>query len=73
MLQIALGVGAAILLNERFPGRDILRAIVIFPYVVPTVVAVIVWKWLLDSQFGLVNYVLQGQGIAGPADQLDGP
>jgi multiple sugar transport system permease protein len=63
VLQIALGVGTAILLNERFPGRDLLRAIVIFPYVVPTVVAVIMWKWLLDSQFGLVNYVLQRAGI----------
>jgi multiple sugar transport system permease protein len=63
-LQVTLGVGAAVLLNERFPGRNILRAIVIFPYVVPTVVAVIVWKWLLDSQFGLVNYVLQSTGIA---------
>jgi multiple sugar transport system permease protein len=63
-LQIVLGVGAAVLLNERFPGTNILRAIVIFPYVVPTVVAVIVWKWLLDSQFGLVNYVLQSTGVA---------
>jgi multiple sugar transport system permease protein len=34
------------------------RAVSIFPYVVPTVVAVIIWKWLLNSQFGLVNYVL---------------
>jgi multiple sugar transport system permease protein len=65
VLQVALGMGAALLLNERFPGRDILRAIVIFPYVVPTVVAVIVWKWLLDSQFGLINYLLQSAGIAG--------
>jgi multiple sugar transport system permease protein len=65
VLQVVLGMGAALLLNERFPGRDILRAIVIFPYVVPTVVAVIVWKWLLDSQFGLINYLLQSAGIAG--------
>jgi multiple sugar transport system permease protein len=64
VLQIALGIGAAVLLNERFPGRDILRAIVIFPYVVPTVVAVILWKWLLDSQFGLVNYLLENAGLS---------
>ena len=42
VLQIILGVAAALLLNELFPGRSILRAIVIFPYVVPTVVAVII-------------------------------
>ena len=61
-LQIVLGVGAALLLNETFPGRGLVRAISIFPYVIPTVVAVIVWKWLLNSQFGLVNYVLEAAG-----------
>jgi multiple sugar transport system permease protein len=59
VLQIILGVAAALLLNELFPGRSILRAIVIFPYVVPTVIAVIIWKWLLDSQFGLINYLIE--------------
>jgi multiple sugar transport system permease protein len=57
-LQLLLGVGAALLLNEAFAGRGLVRAVAIFPYVVPTVVAVIIWKWLLNSQFGLVNHVL---------------
>ncbi|HVY00623.1 MAG TPA: sugar ABC transporter permease [Pseudorhodoplanes sp.] len=63
VLQIVLGVAAALLLDELFPGRNILRAIVLFPYVVPTVIAVIVWKWLLDSQFGLINYMLTSYGL----------
>jgi multiple sugar transport system permease protein len=63
VLQVVLGVAAAMVLNETFPGRNILRAIVIFPYVIPTVVAVILWKWLLDSQFGLVNYLLENSGL----------
>jgi multiple sugar transport system permease protein len=63
VLQIALGVGAALLLNEVFPGRGILRAIVIFPYVIPTAVAVILWKWLLNSQFGLINYLIERAGL----------
>ena len=57
-LQLILGVAAALLLNEAFPGRGLVRAVSIFPYVIPTVVAVIIWKWLLNSQFGLVNYAL---------------
>ncbi len=57
-LQLALGLGAALLLNETFPARGLVRAVAIFPYVIPTVVAVIIWKWLLNSQFGLVNYLL---------------
>ncbi len=58
VLQLALGLGAALLLNETFPARGLVRAVAIFPYVIPTVVAVIIWKWLLNSQFGLVNYLL---------------
>jgi multiple sugar transport system permease protein len=63
VLQIVLGMAAAVLLNEMFPGRNILRAIVLFPYVVPTVVAIILWKWLLNSQFGLVNYLIEAAGL----------
>jgi multiple sugar transport system permease protein len=63
VLQIVLGVAAALVVNERFPGRNLVRSILIFPYVIPTVLAVILWKWLLDSQFGLVNYLLEDAGI----------
>jgi multiple sugar transport system permease protein len=63
-LQIALGLGAALVLHRSFPGRNVVRALLIFPYVVPTVVAVIIWKWLLDSQFGLVNHLIQAAGLS---------
>ena len=63
MLQIGLGVAAALVVNESFPGRNIVRSILIFPYVIPTVVAVILWKWLLNSQFGLINYLLEDAGL----------
>ena len=63
ILQIVLGVATALMLNETFPGRNLVRGVVLFPYVVPTVVAIILWKWLLNNQFGLVNYVLLALGI----------
>jgi multiple sugar transport system permease protein len=63
VLQIGLGVAAALVVNETFPGRNIVRSILIFPYVIPTVVAVILWKWLLNSQFGLINYLLEDAGL----------
>ncbi|MGH8690380.1 MAG: carbohydrate ABC transporter permease, partial [Burkholderiales bacterium] len=66
-LQLALGVAAALLLHEAFPGRGLVRAITIFPYVIPTVVAIVIWKWLLNNQFGLVNYALEAAGA------IDGP
>jgi multiple sugar transport system permease protein len=56
VIQIVLGVAAALILNETFVGRGLVRAIVLFPYMVPTIVAVILWKWLLNDIYGVVNY-----------------
>ena len=63
VLQIILGVIAALIVNETFRGRNFLRGVILFPYVIPTVVAIILWKWLLNNQFGLVNYILLALGI----------
>jgi multiple sugar transport system permease protein len=54
--QVILGVAAALILNETFMGRGLVRGIVLFPYMVPTIVAVILWKWLLNDMYGVVNY-----------------
>ena len=62
-LQIIVGVLAALILNETFKGRNFVRGVILFPYVIPTVVAIILWKWLLNNQFGLVNYLLMAIGI----------
>lgn len=63
VLQLALGVPAALLLNEAFRGRNLLRGVVLFPYVIPTIVAVILWKWLLNDAYGLVNHLLIAAGL----------
>ncbi len=62
-LQLGLGVMAALLLNEAFRGRNLLRGVVLFPYMIPTIVAVILWKWLLNDNYGLVNHLLVGFGL----------
>ena len=62
-LQLLLGVPAALLLNEAFRGRNLLRGVVLFPYVIPTIVAVILWKWLLNDSYGLVNHLLMAAGF----------
>ncbi len=62
-LQIVLGVAAALVLHESFRGRSLARGIVLFPYMVPTVLAVILWKWLLNDTYGLLNYALVAFGI----------
>ncbi|MGD2125299.1 MAG: sugar ABC transporter permease [Desulfobacteraceae bacterium] len=62
-LQIVIGVIAALIVNEAFRGRNFVRGVILFPYMIPTVVAIILWKWLLNNQFGLVNYLLMAIGI----------
>ena len=63
-LQLGVGVPAALLLNEGFRGRNFLRGVVLFPYMIPTIVAVILWKWLLNDSYGLVNHLLMNAGLA---------
>ena len=62
-LQVIIGLLAALLLNESLRGRRFIRAAVLFPYMIPTIVAVILWKWLLNDSYGLVNFVLLSVGI----------
>jgi multiple sugar transport system permease protein len=62
VLQLGLGVAAALLLNETFHGRGLLRGVVLFPYTIPTIVAVILWKWLLNDSYGLVDSLLVRTG-----------
>jgi len=63
LFQVILGVAAALVLNETFVGRGLVRAIVLFPYMIPTIVAVILWKWLLNDIYGVVNYWMLAFGV----------
>lgn len=58
-LQILLGLSCALLLNERFKGRNFFRGALLFPYLIPTIVVVILWKWLLNSSYGLIRYLME--------------
>jgi len=63
VFQVILGVAAALILHETFIGRNWVRGIVLFPYMIPTIVAVILWKWLLNDTYGVVNFWLLDWGI----------
>jgi multiple sugar transport system permease protein len=62
-LQLVFGVAAALVLHQAFRGRNLVRAVVLFPYMIPTIVAVIVWRWLLNETYGLVDHVLVAWGL----------
>ena len=63
ILQVIVGVAASLLLNETFIGRTLVRGIVLFPYMVPTIVVVILMRWILSDSYGILNYLLQVVGL----------
>jgi multiple sugar transport system permease protein len=58
VLQVILGIGFALLLHQRLVLRPLARALVLFPYLLSTVVAVLVWKWLFNDLYGYLNFQL---------------
>ena len=62
-LETVLGMVIALSLNARFPGRGILRAAVLVPWAIPTVVSARMWGWMFHDQFGVINAVLQHVGL----------
>jgi multiple sugar transport system permease protein len=63
VLQTVLGFTTALILNRQFRGRNLMRTWVILPWIIPTVVIVVIWRWLLSGSFGVVNYVLMQLGF----------
>jgi len=62
-LQVVLGVGAALVLNETFVGRTFVRGLLLFPYMVPTIVVVILMRWMLNDAYGVVPWMLSSSGL----------
>lgn len=62
-IEAALGTVIALALNRRFPGSGLVRAAVIVPWAVPTVVSAKLWAWMLNDVFGIVNAVLVDLGL----------
>ena len=68
---VAIGLGLALLLNRKLKGRTVFRAIYFVPVVTSWVAVSLVWKWLLNPQYGLINYGLALIGIKGPGWLFD--
>lgn len=64
---MALGLAIALGLNAKFPGRTFFRGLYFLPVVSSWVAVSMLWEWLLNPIYGLVNYTLSLVGIAGPA------
>ncbi|WP_293867718.1 carbohydrate ABC transporter permease [uncultured Alsobacter sp.] len=60
-----IGLGLALLLNREFPGRRVIRSLMLLPWAVPGVVAAIASLWMFDASYGVVNAGLRGLGWSG--------
>ncbi len=73
-IEMVLGLGIALLLHRRFRFRGVARALVLTPYLVPTVVAVLTWRFMFHDLIGVLNYMLISLGITkGPVLWLNDP
>jgi ABC-type sugar transport system permease subunit len=59
-LELFLGLGMALVMNEVFHGRGLLRAVVLIPWAIPTVVSSQLWRFIFNDRYGLFNFILFG-------------
>jgi multiple sugar transport system permease protein len=56
--QMVVGIAVALVLHEQVNGRSFVRGLVLFPYLVPAIVAVLVWRWIFSDTVGVANWLL---------------
>ena len=65
VLKSLLGTSLAFLLLQDFRGRKLVRGLVVIPFTLPIAISVLSWKWMYDSQFSVINWVLSRMGLIG--------
>ncbi|PWH15431.1 MAG: sugar ABC transporter permease [Ardenticatenia bacterium] len=61
--QFVVGFLTALVLNQDLAQRNLFRGLLLMPWIVPTVVAALLWKWIFNQQYGIFNYVLHSLGL----------
>ncbi|MDA9422664.1 MULTISPECIES: carbohydrate ABC transporter permease [Bradyrhizobium] len=67
-LGLVLGKFGALLLLRQFPGRKIVRALIILPWAVPIALATVAWEWMFDSLYSVINWSLISLGVITRSD-----
>lgn len=63
VFKLGLGMILALLLNHHFRGKRLVRASVLLPFIIPTVLSTFAWKWMFDPTFSVINWALYRFGI----------
>ena len=70
LLKMVGGLGLALVMNQNFRFKNLTRALLLLPFIVPTVLSTVAWQWILDPAFSVVNWVLVASGlINSPGDR----
>ena len=64
VFKLAFGIGLAVLMNQSFRLKNLARAALLLPWIVPTALSAIAWLWLFDATFSVFNWVIVRSGIA---------
>ncbi len=62
--EILIGLIIAMIINKRFPARGMIRASVLVPWAIPTVVSSQMWRFIFNDKYGLVNFLLYGSNLS---------
>src|SRR5919201_1270282 len=65
IFKSVLGTSLAFLLLQNFPGKKLIRGLVVIPFTLPVAISVLSWKWMYDSQFSVINWALSHMGLIG--------
>jgi multiple sugar transport system permease protein len=63
IFKLALGLWLAVLLNNNFKGKAFTRAFILLPFIIPTVLSTLAWKWMFDPTFSVINWGLFRLGV----------
>src|SRR5712672_4033890 len=63
VFKLVLGLWLALLLNRHFRGKAFVRAFILLPFIIPTVLSTFAWKWMFDPTFSVINWALFGLGL----------
>lgn len=63
VFQFSIGLVLALLFNSPFPGNNLLRSLLLLGWLMPTILSGTVFRWMLDGDYGIINYILRNLGV----------
>jgi multiple sugar transport system permease protein len=66
LLKAVGGLGLALAMNQQFRMKNLIRAVLLLPFIVPTVLSTVAWMWILDPAFSVFNWFLIRLGVPKP-------